>query len=81
MLKEIQKQIEINEGLLAQVNIKIIDLSNKKGKRDFDSKCYWYWLGVKHAVESEISDLKKLQEKAELEVSSIDHCLDALRGL
>ena len=81
MLQEIQKQIKMNEGVLAKVDRKITELSNKKGTRDFDNNSYWYWLGVRFAVNSEISDLKQLQEKAEQEVSSIDHCLDALRGL
>ena len=81
MLKEIQKQIQMNEGVLAKVERTIIDISNKKGSRDFDSQAYWYWLGVRFALKSELSDLKQLQEKAEQEVSSIDHCLDALRGL
>ena len=81
MLDEIQRQIKINEGVIAKVDSKITDLCNKKGTRDFDNNAYWYWLGVRFAVKSELSDLKQLQEKAEQEVSSIDHCLDALRGL
>ena len=81
MLQEIQKMIEMNEGVLAKVDSKIIDLKNKMGKKDFNSSSYWYWVGVRFTLNSEINDLKQIQEKAEQEVSSIDHCLDALRGL
>lgn len=76
MLQEIQRKIRINEGVLANAQRKLAELSNKK-----DTQAYWYWLGICNGIKSMLTDLKDLQEIAEQDVSSLDHCLDALRGL
>ena len=80
MLQEIQGKIQMNEGVLAKVDYKLTELKRKMGKKDFDSSAYWYWIGVRFTLNSEIKDLKELQEVAEQEISFLDHSLDALRG-
>ena len=77
MLKEIQRKISVNEGVLANANRKCEELKNDSKHRE----AYWYWLGVACGVRSVLKDLQDLQEQAEQEVSSVDHFLDALRGL
>ena len=42
---------------------------------------YWYWLGVSEGIHHCLKDFKDVQAIAEADVSSIDHSLDALRGL
>ena len=73
MLEEIARNIRIHESLMV--------IARNKAKTFKEPTKSFYWLGVWKAEEKIVEDLKKLQEIAEMDVSSIDHCLDALRGL
>ena len=73
MLKTIADKINLHESLYAIADKKRI-LADSKTKE-------YYWLGVREAEKGIIKDLKLIQEKAEQDISSIDHCLDTLRGL
>lgn len=75
MLELIASKIRINE----QLGVIAKQKSNSYYKTNKD--LYYYWLGVANAQRKIVADLKEIQVSAEQDVSSIDHCLDALRGL
>ena len=73
MLELIAHKIKINEELLAVIK-------DKQAKEKDLNKKYFY-AGSINAFEMALKDLKEIQERAELDLYSVDHCLDALRGL